>query len=424
MSDRRTPQALAPFRSRPFRFQWAGDLLTSWAFEMETLILGWYILVTTGSVILVALFGALQYLGTLVSPLFGVAGDRLGPRNLLCGMRFVYAVLAAALMMLAATDQMTPALTLVIAGLCGMVRPSDLGLRNALIGQVLPSGQLVAALGISRTTSDSARVFGALAGAGLAAWLGIAQAYVIVTALYVLGMLATLCVVAPRQDAASATEATDARPTRRAATPLRDLGSGLAYVWRAPRLQAMIWLAFLINLTAYPLTHGLMPYVAREVFRADQAWLSYLLASFAFGSLVGSITLSLAGNRVPLERFTFVATAIWYVLLLVFAEEQNVGVAIGLLFAIGLAQSLVMVPIFVILLHGSEPSMRSRVMGTRMLAIYGLPVGLMVAGWLIERIGFSLTQTGFALVGLVCTGLIAAWFRQALWVPADPARAG
>ena len=33
------------------RFQWPADLLMSWAFEMETLILGWYVLVETGSVL-------------------------------------------------------------------------------------------------------------------------------------------------------------------------------------------------------------------------------------------------------------------------------------------------------------------------------------------------------------------------------------
>ncbi|RPI48233.1 MAG: arabinose ABC transporter permease, partial [Betaproteobacteria bacterium] len=38
---------LAPFRIRNYRFQWPADLATSWAFEMETLILGWYVLVQT-----------------------------------------------------------------------------------------------------------------------------------------------------------------------------------------------------------------------------------------------------------------------------------------------------------------------------------------------------------------------------------------
>ena len=61
---------------------------------METLILGWYVLVETGSVLLLTLFGALQFAGTLVAPLFGVAGDRIGHRNLLCIMRTVYAAVS------------------------------------------------------------------------------------------------------------------------------------------------------------------------------------------------------------------------------------------------------------------------------------------------------------------------------------------
>src|SRR6202171_591969 len=75
LSELARPSALAPFRIRNFRFQWPADLLTSWAFEMETLILGWYVLVETGSVLLLTLFASLNYVGTLIAPLFGVVGD-------------------------------------------------------------------------------------------------------------------------------------------------------------------------------------------------------------------------------------------------------------------------------------------------------------------------------------------------------------
>ena len=84
----------APFRVRSFRFQYPADLLTSLGTEMETLILGWYVLVETGSVLLLTLFGSLQYFGTLVAPVFGMAGDRLGHRTVLCAMRASYAALA------------------------------------------------------------------------------------------------------------------------------------------------------------------------------------------------------------------------------------------------------------------------------------------------------------------------------------------
>src|SRR5258707_6037916 len=92
---------LAPFRVRSFRFQWPADLLTSWGIEMENLVLGWYILVETGSGLALTLFWALQYLGTLLAPVFGMAGDPIGRRPSLCAMRAAYALVSAAVTRLA-----------------------------------------------------------------------------------------------------------------------------------------------------------------------------------------------------------------------------------------------------------------------------------------------------------------------------------
>ena len=51
--NQKTPSALiAPFRVRGFLLQWPADLLTNCGIEMEILILGWYILVETKSVLL------------------------------------------------------------------------------------------------------------------------------------------------------------------------------------------------------------------------------------------------------------------------------------------------------------------------------------------------------------------------------------
>src|SRR5439155_16042654 len=124
--------AFAPFRNRSFRFQWPADLLTSCAFEMETLILGWYVLVETNSVLFLTVFGALLYGGTLIAPILGVASDRVGHRNLLAGMRAIYAVVAATLMAFAFSGVLSPLLVCVMAAVTGIVRPSDMGLRGAM----------------------------------------------------------------------------------------------------------------------------------------------------------------------------------------------------------------------------------------------------------------------------------------------------
>ena len=98
----------AAFRVKSFRFQWPADLLTSWAFEMETLTLGWYVMTQTGSVLMLTVFGSLQFLGTLAAPGFGVLADRLGAGAMLAAMRASYAALATVLMALAMADLVTP----------------------------------------------------------------------------------------------------------------------------------------------------------------------------------------------------------------------------------------------------------------------------------------------------------------------------
>ena len=185
--------ALAPFRIRSYRFQWPADLLTSWAFEMETLILGWYVLVETGSVLLLTLLASLNYTGTLIAPMFGVAGDRIGHRDLLAMMRTTYTVLSATLMVLALTSHLSPLYVLIIVAVMGLVRPSDLGVRGALVATIMPPAQLIGAISISRTTMDTARIAGALSGAGLFAALGIGPAYVAIVGLYAVSTALTLC---------------------------------------------------------------------------------------------------------------------------------------------------------------------------------------------------------------------------------------
>src|SRR5260370_9096260 len=105
---------------------------------METLILGWYVLVETGSVLLLTLFASLTYIGTLIAPMFGVAGDRIGHRDLLAMMRAIYAVLAGTLMMLALTGYLTPLFVFLIVAILGLVRPSGLGVRRPPFAPILP----------------------------------------------------------------------------------------------------------------------------------------------------------------------------------------------------------------------------------------------------------------------------------------------
>ncbi|WP_144182887.1 MFS transporter [Elioraea rosea] len=408
MSDRQPAGLLAPFSQRSFRFQWPADLATSTAHEMETLILGWYVLTATGSVVWLSVFGASQFLGTLISPMFGVMGDRVGQRRVLCAMRAAYAALAACLALLDLAGLLHPAPVFVIAALSGLVRPSDIGMRNALIGATMPQGLLMGAMGIARMSADSARVLGALSGPALADWLGFGRAYAVLTLLYLVSIPLVLQV-----------EERHARRTEGAITsPWRDLTDGVTYVRRMPVLLAALFLAFLMNFAAYPISGGLLPHVAHDVYGLDRTGLGYLSASFAAGALLGSLSLSATVRRLPPARTMLLAALLWLPLLIGFAQLRVPLVGMALLALVGYVQSFCMIPMSVLLLRMPNPAYRGRVMGLRILAVYGLPLGLLLAGPLIAWLGFTravVLLTGF---GIAATLAIAWTWRREL-LPAD-----
>jgi len=401
--------ALAPFRVRSFRFQWPADLLTSWAFEMEGVILGWFVLVSTGSVLALAIFGSLQFLGTLISPFFGMAGDRIGNRNLICLMRTVYIGVAAILAVLFLFDRATPVSVFALGITAGLVRPSDITMRNLLVGETMPAELLMAAMGVSRTTADSARVVGALSGAGLVAMMGSGLAYVVVCVVYIVALLLTLNVGVRRLRVLS--------DNAIALSPLQALRQGFAYVWSTPDVRAATLLAFLMNFAAYPFVGQLLAHVAKNIYGLDQSGLGWMISCFALGALAGSVTLSSRGAWIRPARTMLVGAVLWFTLNFVFSWITVPLQGELLLVAIGFVQSFCMVPMAVILLKTADPAYRGRVMGVRMLAVYGLPLGMLLSGPLIEHVGFAWTGSLYSLVGLALASLVAYRWREQLWHP-------
>jgi len=74
-----------------------------------------------------------------------------------------------------------------------------------------------------------------------------------------------------------------------------------------------------------------------------------------------------------------------------------------------------MIAMTAVLLDAAGNRFRARVMGVRMLAVYGMPLGLIASGLLIERIGFAMTISALSAIGIVFTLLIGIRWRATMW---------
>jgi len=174
-------------------------------------------------------------------------------------------------------------------------------------------------------------------------------------------------------------------------------------------------MAFLVNLLAFPIFLGLLPYVARDVYAIGQSGLGYLAAAFATGALAGSLLVSASRLRLQAGRVMLLNAAAWFAAILLFGQTRSMGVGLALLVVAGFVQSFCLTPLAAVMLRSASEAMRGRVMGLRMLAIWGLPLGLLAAGPIIERFGYSATTLLYSGLGLAATGAIGYGWRRVLW---------
>ncbi len=395
---------LAPFAVRSFRFQWGSDVTTSSGFEMENLILGWYVLVQTGSPFLLAVVAALQYGGTLLAPGLGVVADRVSRRTLLLSLRAAYALIAGTAAGLGLAGWLEPWHAFVIAGLGGFLRPLDMMMRFSLVADTIPPRLLMNASGFQRLTMDAPRIVGALAGAGIMAAFGVGAAYAAVAGFY---LFATLIGFGISPPPLSRPELPAGPATARFAG---EFGRGLAYIRSSGMIRFMLFLAVLANLFAYPSVMGLLPAVARDLYGADENGLAQLIAALASGALLASTVVAVVRLRAP-AAVSGIGLVGWLGLLAVLAFTGTHAAGMAVLFLIGFAQSLAMISMGAALLMVTSSAYRGRVMGARMLAVYGNAVGLLLGGALIEWMGVGFQIVAFAIAGLVLLGIAAAVTR-------------
>ena len=374
---------------RGFRFMWLGDLTLSTAEFMEIVILSWYVLGQTESPLVLGIFAALRFTGTVVAPLFGVIVDRLGRRNIYIFARVSFLILSCSVLILTFFNLLSVLAVLIVAALVGFSRSLDMIVRQSVLPVIVSTSQLQNGVALMRTGRDFTQIVGPVMGGVLLELIGIGKSYLFIIALHLFSLMFVFLIPGVPNIATKTTQSI-----------IENLKGGFSYVKGNPFLFGLLAVAFIVNLTAYPLNNTLLAVIARQVMNIDAAGLGWLMGTYSAGGLLGSIIIGYFSTMERAGRAMIVGSILWHIGILVMAYMQWFAISLPVLFFVGISQSFAMVTMAMMLLKYTSEEMRGRVLGLRQLAVYGLPVGVLISGFVAENAGASLALIFNGVLGL------------------------
>ena len=396
---------LSIFRWRNFALVWSSSTLVAVGTQMEMVVLGWYVLILTGSPFLVGLISAARMGLNFLALFAGALVDRLPRHRVLAAVEFIMAFFGLLLVVLIATDLLDVWHIFVITLVAGMVRLFQMPASQALVADTLPEDRLMGGVAFSTLGMNLAMIIGPLLGGVLFKVSGARGAFIAIASLYCLSGLAALSIRAGRSVPAVGREPF-----------LRAVIEGLRYVKRDQVVWATLVIAVIINLAGWTVHTTLMPVFARDVLDTDSVGRGLLLVVFGIGAFTASGGLALIPNLRNVGKLLIGAVMLWHASILVFAVSDSFYLSMAVLAVTGMAFCATQVFMLALLLRNTRSEFRGRVLGLRVLAIYAFSISSMAAGAMAGAWGAPWAATIVGVLGLALVVLLASFtpkLRQA-----------
>jgi MFS family permease len=408
-------------RIRAFRDLWFGQAISQIGDAFYFLIFMFMVGKVTGSVAAVGYVGALESLPFLLfGPYAGVLADRMDRRRVML-LSDIISAITLTLFGLVLMDAPTPPIWLmyVVPAVLSSTRVFFMPAKGAAVPALVPAEQLQLANGLSMVTQNlmpliglaiSAAVLGALY-AGSPKWFFLSAIVLDSASFYVsAAYIRRLPEILP--------ERTDTKETH----PLEDFRQGMSFIRKRRDLVVLILLLTVFRLFVAPF---FTVYIA-----ANEAWfggkpqsLAWFEFSFCLGMVVSSTFVGKLQTRRPAVAFSvglavvgvsvaflglapdisqtilgpfgpLTARAVFYCSLSLFVFWNLLA---------GLAVPFADIPIGVYLQLSVPDAYRGRVNSVlQMIATGVMPVGMMLGGVMVQRIG---VEAGFLIMG---AGMLAA----------------
>ncbi|WP_411959122.1 MFS transporter [Pseudomonas sp. s4] len=395
MSDS-APQLLR--HHRPFLAFWLARVFTASGFQMLTVAIGWHLYQLTGNVLDLGLVGLVEFAPRVLFMLHtGHVADRYDRRKVAALCQSLQGLIALALALGSATDNVTRELIFALAFLLGATRSFEMPATQALLPNVVPAGLFPRAVAASASATQSATIVAPAVGGFLYAF-GSIWVYGPTVALYAIACVLTLSLQARGQVA------------QRGRASIESLLAGIRFIRSRPDILGAISLDLFAVLLGG--ATALLPVFAKDILLTGPLGLGLLRSAPAVGALLMSLWLA----RFPFERNVgrtmFTAVGVFGVATIAFGLSTSFWFSLAVLVVLGAADMISMVIRGAFVQLETPDEMRGRVS-----AVNGLFIG---ASNQLGEFESGVTAHWFGTVPAVVLGGVGTLLVTGVWIKLFP----
>lgn len=381
IENRQQTNMLSILRNRNFALLWSGQGISQIGDALFNVAMMWLVLQLTGSALAMGTTVILTQLPRLAFQLIGgVSVDRYDRRMLMLWSDAIRGVVMLIFATLVATNQIQMIHIYILAIIFGIVSAFFYPAMSALIPNLVPQDDLVAANSVSSLTQQSSQILGpAIAGILIAIpTFGIAGVSYLNAVSFGAGVLGLLLMRLPDH-------LNDARKTNESFW--HELRDGWRYVLRFRALVIILLLAMVLNFALAPI-EVVLPIFVKKALGSGSEGFGMLLSAFGLGMVAGSIVIGIRAPRARRGIFVFALTTLGGFLFAAVGLVPMFALTVALTVAFGFIIAVVNTVLTATMQGMIADEYRGRVFSIDMMISMGLtPIAFALAGGLADVVG-------------------------------------
>ncbi len=410
-----SPSYSSVLHNRRFLLLWVGRMASFSGDAVFDLAVIWYVLVSTGSVLLVGLTVALTYgVDLAFGPIAGAVVDRWNRRTVLLATYSGQALVVGLAGLLYALHDMDYAIALTSVLLVEVGYQLTLPAHNAMVPVAVRKAELLPANGLISSTTAANTIASTALGGVLVGLLGftVPFEYDAISFLLAIGLIAALphLLGDPRQSTEVSERDTSSPPAR--ASLIRELREGVEVLRGDRALWEMTLLGTLVSLFAMGLQGLYAPYV-QEVLRGGPSLYGFITVAFAIGSILGGLMVGHFGRRARTGRLVILGLTGQSASIVALGLTRAPAVALGIKGIGGVSQETNIVP-WTALQQARIPRESYGRVSTLINTIINAPspAAVLLTAYLATRISVRTTFLLYGLAMLATVGIAVALSRE------------